>query len=273
MLRTPTIRRRFNALVGLELRRAKNHFLYASSLGGITWFVLWIAGKDSSLVVGTVLLGASGIIAMAVPVHQFKDKLDGGMEFLNTLPAHGATLAAARLATTALCALPSGLAAACLTGWIVTPTLGLDEGLQWPLAAFVGTWAMTTGVNCLLTGLVARLDVDAAAKTGTAVVVLCAVLSKLADRWIGNPIPSLIGFLTVNADTVVYRVAAFALSVAATLVVVGFLLVYRGYNHYRPELNSMNAVLRRKSVAHQWYEKYRSRERLSPKLPPTKSEP
>lgn len=235
-------RRRFGAVVRLEVKRAKRHFLVPSSLAGTLWFVLWVADKDSPLAVSTMLFAATGVVALAVPTQQFKDKLDGGMEFVSTLPVHGATLATARLVATALCAVPSALVAAGLTKWIAIPELGLDEGLNWPLAAFAGTWALITAATYLLTGLMIRLDVGNAAKAVTTIFASGCIVSIVADRWVGEPIPILVGLLTGNPHAIVRRVVASALLAAVITILAGFLLARDGYNRYRPESEPTNAV-------------------------------
>lgn len=137
------------ALILLELRRAEPPVRRTAVLGAGVALLITIMGlaTPGRMAFIFVVLGFTCITTAVLAVT--RDKVDGGLEFLVSLPVDRATLAAARLGVGGLLALGAGL---CFTGafWVtVGDALPGTSGPRLALEAF----GAITGVAVLATGL------------------------------------------------------------------------------------------------------------------------
>ena len=141
----------------VEVRRSKPvGRLYLLAAGGVVLlFVFEKATDDNILLVPTsVTLGIAGVTPFAV----LRDKLDGTLEFLLSLPVTVADVVMARFLTAAASLLPGVIATGVTFGLVVPPAdLGpvadvapLQMALAYWMLLTLASWCMTAASTCEL---------------------------------------------------------------------------------------------------------------------------
>lgn len=139
----------FRALVALELRRAAFTLRRTLMLAAGAVAALWILGWASSGRLAFVLVALGITMLMAPVMSVVKDKLDGGLEFLVSLPADRRVLAGARLLAAGLISVPGGVCCA-VAFWLVSRVvLAAAPGASLPLSLL----GVITGGTVLFVGL------------------------------------------------------------------------------------------------------------------------
>ncbi len=146
----------WRALLGLELRRAVTIAGKLLAFTAVAAALLGLSGSMSVPRAGLLLSVAATAFAMQVPVGIMRDKLDGGLEFLVSLPVPAAHLAAGRFVATVACCLPASLALA-LALHVSRPRLEVAFPLG-PLGAFLAIWVGMNALCLLMVGLALRFE-------------------------------------------------------------------------------------------------------------------
>lgn len=128
-------RRHFEALFKVELRRVRAPLRQFALVlvAGLVAFPLLGSGTTENLTAVTLGVGM-GAALLFLPFGTIRDKLDGTLEFLTTLPVTPGTLAAAKFASAALLALPWAGATGAIV--VVVPPSGVV--FPTPVGAAIG---------------------------------------------------------------------------------------------------------------------------------------
>lgn len=239
---TTVDQRHFNALLALELKRARpvvTRLAIATPLA-VAVFLLLDRGTAENLL--AVVLGAGlGVAAVGVPITVMRDKLDGSLEFLVTLPTSATTLAAAKFAAAALAGLPWALATAVVV--VVRPPLPLGaDPVGAAGAVMIAAWCGLAALSWSATAVWARFDPKRVGLFPLAAVVLLALGGSVMGR-----VLKLLGVedLSVGiarllaAPWLPLAAAAAGLVLFATIGLVSFLVTRRAFERFRPAAAEM----------------------------------
>ncbi|MEJ2539159.1 MAG: hypothetical protein P8188_04205 [Gemmatimonadota bacterium] len=153
--------RAFRALVAVELRRGLGVVGRGLAMTGAALLLFAVLGQADRQSLGTLLLGLTAFYMVSAPVTVTRDRLDGGLEFLASLPVSPGIVAGARLTGFALLQLPVPVHLS-LAGWLwAWPALGLSPGLGTAGAFFLLTWALSVGITGVVSGVMVRWGADA----------------------------------------------------------------------------------------------------------------
>ena len=123
--------RAFRALTLLELRRMRGLMVRTCGLLAALVLVLQLAGMASPGVVAFfyATIGLSFLVGIATNV--VRDRFDGGLEFVVSLPVSSGLVAAARLAACALVSLPAALLMTVGLALTLPPAMGQLPTATW----------------------------------------------------------------------------------------------------------------------------------------------
>jgi len=170
----------WRALLGLELRRATVTAGRLLLLSAGAAALLALSGSLSASRAALLLSVAAAAFAVQVPVGIIRDKLEGGLEFLLSLPVRPAHLAAGRFVATVLCCLPAS-GALVLALHVSTP--GLEAGFPGGApGAFLAIWAGLNLLAMLLVGIALRFDARTALYVPMGAGFAAAMLDEAAGR-------------------------------------------------------------------------------------------
>lgn len=175
----------WRALLGLELRRAVviagKLLLFSAVAAGL----LAILGSLSVSRAALLLSIAATAFAMQVPVGIVRDKLDGGLEFLLSLPVPPVHLAVGRFVATALCCLPASGALA-LALHVSRPILeaAFPGGA---LGAFLAIWVGMNLLCMLMVGIALRFDARATLYLPVSLGFAAALSDEIVKRMGWDP--------------------------------------------------------------------------------------
>ena len=224
-----------SSLLRLEIRRAAMPTLRSCGLMAVGLAIFVAIGKSTSEAVVFFLMVATAVPAAAVVGATLRDKLEGTMEFVASLPVRGATVASARFMANFLFILPMSVLAGVLMGQTGAPSLGLEDRLEWGLGAALAAWLLGGSLVCLATGAVAKYSPQRIASVATAMIfatlVAGEVLSTPEDwaRWALEAGPGRLVALAIGA----------VLVVAVVALGVGFLLLRSAYDNFDPKSDAI----------------------------------
>ena len=201
--------RAFRALTLLELRRMRGPMVRTSGLLAALVLVLQLAGMASPGVVAFfyATIGLSFLVSVATNV--VRDRFDGGLEFVVSLPVSSGVVAAARLAACALVALPAAILMTVGLGLALPPATGQPPTAAWAVQAFVGVWVAGSVGAGLLLGSLVRFTQETVARLPLIFMAVIVVMAACTDRLFpdlderlaalaGEPwVPALLSGLTV----------------------------------------------------------------------------
>jgi hypothetical protein len=125
-------------------------------------------------------VGVSFLFGIAVNV--VRDRLEGGLEFLTSLPVTSRVAARARLAACSVVAVPS--AVLLTVAWMLVAPAA-PEGFPtavWVVSCFLGTWLSGTGSSALLLGVLLRFSQEMMGRIPVVVVVTVFVGAGALER-------------------------------------------------------------------------------------------
>ncbi len=222
-------------LLRLEIRRATTPTLRSYGLLVVGLAVFVAIGKATSEAVVFFLMVATAVPAGAVVGATLRDKLEGTMEFVASLPVRGATVAGARFMANFLFILPMAAVAGVLMGRTAAPSLGLEDRLEWGLGAALSVWLVGGSLACLATGAVAKYSPQRVATFAT--VMIFATL--VADEVLSTPEDWARWALEAGPGRLVALATGAVLVVAGVALGVGFLLVRSAFDNFDPKLDAM----------------------------------
>lgn len=221
----------------VEIRRAKPLLvrLYLAGAAGLGLFYVFGRATDENIL--AVVMGVTLGLVLVVPFAVMRDKLDGTLEFLRSLPVTVSDLVAARFLAAAVGLLPGVIATGVAFALVVPPAefgvlaavapyqMALGYGALLTLAA----WCLTAAAACELTRLISWSVAAVVVLVGWAVP---SVLGLLEREGIGAALRS---FLEQPYAPV--AIGAVALAVAAGLAAAAFGIAHRGLARYpsRPQ--------------------------------------
>ncbi|MDT8340319.1 MAG: hypothetical protein RQ751_02300 [Longimicrobiales bacterium] len=233
--------RQMRVLVAVELRRSlPPAFRTLLFMGGFAVILLLIGRLDADWITG-LLVGSSFVYMAPVATNLLKDRADGGVEYVTSLPASPATLAAGRLVALAVLALAGALQA--------TPGLlyGLHHsGVRAMLDPAVGpglpamaaglfslAFVILTTAGSVLVALGVRADPRTAFSGPILALMLVAVVSsELVERSGIDVAAHLTGFLARPQAPVVFLSGVLLL--AGAVIWGAFVFTARSLERYEP---------------------------------------
>jgi ABC-type Na+ efflux pump permease subunit len=226
------------ALLRLELRRTLPPVLRAVGLAAVAAAALTVFGgvTPSRLALLMTFVAISGIGAAFQNV--IRDKLDGGLEFLLSLPVDRRVLALSRTAACAALGLPAG-AALTATGRLALRTAGVSPpGVSITAGAFVLSTLAVAAVAVLMMGISLRLKAAHFAN-----MVAVGFLAGLGVVWLVSHVvrPSRGGLLRLAAAPWLPGLLVLTVSVllgAATWL--GYRLARTGLERFRPDRDQVS---------------------------------
>jgi len=217
-------------LISLEARRARPVVLQTTAMVAVAGVVLGLAGWLTPARAAWVLFAWSLAAPWSLPMSVMRDRLDGGLEFLQSLPLSSGKLAAARLLAAALFSLPAGVAAALAHG-LMHPA-PVAAGLRGAPAVLGAATVGVAVLAALATGIALRLEARAFANGIGMTFVTVIAGQHLVRRFAPGLIPAAVALV---ARPWVPRVAALVLPVlAAATAWLAFRLARGGVERFRP---------------------------------------
>ncbi len=230
--------RAFWALTLLELRRMRGPMVRSGGLLAGLVMALQLAGMASPGAVAFfyATIGASFLVGMAANV--VRDRFDGGLEFIVSLPVSASVVAATRLAACASVAIPVALLTTVALALTVPPAMGAAPTATWAAQVFGCVWVAASVVSGLLIGGLVRFTQETVARIPLVVMALIVVVAAGTDRFYpdlderlaalaGEPwFPALLSGATVMA-------ALFGLALA-------YWLLEGGIRRFRPGRDRIN---------------------------------
>jgi hypothetical protein len=158
----------------------------ASGLLAAGVFMLQLAGMASP---GTVAffyatIGASFLVGIATNV--VRDRFDGGLEFVGSLPVSSRLVAAARLAACAAVAVPAALLITTALSLTLPPAMGQPPTPSLAAQAFVGVWVAGSVGTALLQGSLVRFTQEMLTRIPLVVLALIMAVAAATDRLFPN---------------------------------------------------------------------------------------
>lgn len=231
-------RRALAALLGLEVRRVRGQSVRIVAGSAVLLPALWFGGIVDQGSMPFLLLIATFGLVFACPTHVIKDKLDGSMEFLTTLPVAPSTHVVARfVVSTGLAAIGSAYLA--LAGGIaLSMPLGYSVirifVVSYPVAFLLLTW-----LACLTIALLTRYRVTQLGSLG----VIVPFLGVIVALWIfgmvfGDPMQVLVNAGASEVGRWILALSGLVLW-AATLGV-SFVMTSASIRDYQPESDTVD---------------------------------
>ena len=218
----------------VELRRNRRHILAGLGIAAAAVPVLSLFDRVDPSPLGTVLLVATMSSGLGVAGNTFRDKFNGQLEFLTTLPVRSSTLAAAAFLANALAFLPVIAVATGVVHWVLLPKLGVGAG-GWSWGAAAASWLLVSAFAGLSCGMLVRFDINKLSFIPVAVVVVAVLGGDHIEGWIRAKAPAVLELAAASADMAwVLGAAAFFL-LFGTMLGAGFFVACQGYERYRPK--------------------------------------
>lgn len=174
------------ALVRLEYRRGLGPNLRLIGLFAVGTTLMVTLGWMSPSRLGWLLALVATTFLMQVPMGVLRDKLDGGLEFLVTLPASPGDLAVGRLLAAAAACVPGALGLlAAVRLWFPTQVAALPGGL---VGAFGLLWITTTLVSALLVAIAFRFEARTTLYVPIGLGLVGVVTDELAPGLVPHPL-------------------------------------------------------------------------------------
>lgn len=183
------------ALVGLEVTRTLPTFGRGLVMGAVVTGVLIVTGVFTLPRLAFILGIVAFTPAAGIPINALRDKIDGGLEFLQLLPASPGIQAMARFLSVALLALPGALigtaAAALLLAGDVPTVLGVRPLFE----IFLALALFFAAIGSLATALVLRFELSQT--TWAPLVFLGVVLvgDHYEERYLPDPLGTFTGLM------------------------------------------------------------------------------
>jgi len=218
------------ALVRLELLRARPAALRLFTFVAGAAAVMSLAGWATAARLGVFLLLAGFTLVAYVPTSILRDKLDGGMEFLVSLPTPASTLAAGRLLAVVVACVPG--AAALWAGLLLVTPVPVWAVPGGPWNVLLGMWLLTTVAMVVLVGVTLRIRVEHTGAIFITFFVLSTAVDELVPRLLPDPLATARRLWT--APWAPLALWILGVTLVAGAVVVGFRLARTGFERFTP---------------------------------------
>lgn len=221
----------------LELRRVRPQLGRSVVLLVLIFGVLILTGRATSEIAVFILLGMALAFVMLLPPNQLRDKLDGSMSFLLTLPVDRSTLAMARCLATGLVMLPGALFP--VAAWYLAAPTFFPAGLAQPGLAGVAlaSWSTMTALSILLSSLLVRFRLDQVSAIPFLVLLgLLFVLDPLLTPFLPHQ-ARVAEFLSRPEAAILVETGLVVLS--AGVAMAGYRMLRKGLERFQPMAGSL----------------------------------
>lgn len=230
--------RHFNALLAVELTRARPAVTRLGIATLLALGVFWLLGRATPENLVAVTLGAGlGVAVGAVSFSVLRDRLDRTLEFFVALPTTAGTLVAAKFAAAALVPLPWAVATGVV--FALAPPLGVRLGDPVGMAAgvLVAAWGALAVLSWVFIAAWARFEPNRAMMLPLALMVLAALMDKFAGsvlRLFGVRDVSAALLRLLEAPWLPLAAALLAAALFAGVGLIAFAITRRALRHYQP---------------------------------------
>ena len=186
-----------------------------------------------------LLSGMGASLAFQIAIEGIKDKVTGSLELLTTLPVSTSTLAAARLAATALFSVLGAVLIAGAAGVAGDRFVTDTSPIRIMAVSFLAASIILSASAGAAVGLALRFKAKTIATHGLLVVVAGIFAAVQLYEWLfGSPLRAIQAIMASDHTLLIATTAAL---VASALVLAGsFLLARKGLERYEPELDAMD---------------------------------
>lgn len=175
--------RHFNALLAVELRRARTLLVRLGVATPVGLGVFFLLGKGTPENLLAVVLGAGlGVAVAGVPSGVLRDKLDGTLEFFVRLPAAPGTVAGARFAAAALVSLPWAIATGVVFALLARSHAFAGDPVGAGSGMLVASWCGLSALSWVAMAVWARFDPNRVGMWPLGLIVIVAVLGSASGR-------------------------------------------------------------------------------------------
>lgn len=230
--------RAFRALVGVELQRSRQ-FVVGLGVTALAAVVVFAVTRWNVAFLCLLLSGMGASLAFQIAIEGIKDKVTGSLELLTTLPVSTSTLAAARLAATALFSVLGAVLIAGAAGVAGDRFVTDTSPIRIMAVSFLAASIILSASAGAAVGLALRFKAKTIATHGLLVVVAGIFAAVQLYEWLfGSPLRAI---QAIMASDHTLLIATSAALVASALVLAGsFLLARKGLERYEPELDAMD---------------------------------
>ena len=228
----------FRALVGVEFRRSRK-FVVGLGIASLVIAVVFAVTRWYASALPLLLSGMGASLAFQVPMEGIKDKVTGSLELLTTLPVSASTLAATRLAATAVFSVLGAVLIAGATGMAGDRFVADTSPLRIMGVSFLFASILLWASAGAAVGLALRFKAKSIATHGLLVVVAGTFAAVHLYEWLfGSPLLAIQAIM--DSDHTLLIAAAAALVVSALVIAGSFLLARKGLERYEPEPDAMD---------------------------------
>ena len=224
-----------HALIALELRRIGPTVLRVQGAALVLAALFAVASSEPHENMLAVLLGTPIGVTLVAPMTVIRDKMEGTLEFLCSLPATAGELVTARFAAAALCILPGIALAGAGLAWLPLPAPVAAVPGELLFTALVGYWAALVVVSWLMAAAFASFEFARLMRWPLAIaVILLVVLPRVLERVVPD------NFNDVMRQAVAQpwaptAAALLVLALMGTAALVAFAITRRAFANYRPD--------------------------------------
>ena len=231
-------RRALAALLGLEVRRVRRQSVRILAGSAVLLPALWFGGIVDQGSMPFLLLIATFGLVFACPSHVIKDKLDGSMEFLSTLPATPSTHVVARfVASSGLAAIGSAYLA--LAGGMALSTPLRSSVIRIFMVSYPVAFLLLTALSFLTIAALTRYKVTQLGSLGAVVPFLgVIVVLWFFDMIFGDPMQVLLNAGSSEVGRWILALSGLALWVATLCV--SFVMTSASMRDYQPESDTVD---------------------------------
>ncbi len=221
----------------LDLRRVRPQLGRSVLMLAVIFGLLALTGRATGEIAVLILMGMGLAFVLLLPPNQLRDKLDGSMSFLLTLPVDRSTLALARCIATGVVMVPGALFP--VVAWSLAAPALFPPGLTRPglVGVALVSWSAMTALSILLSSLLVRFRLDQISAIPFLVFLgLLFILDPLVTPFLPAQ-TRIVEFLSRPEAAMTVEVALILASAGVALV--GYRMLREGLERYQPMTGSM----------------------------------
>ena len=153
------IQRQLAALISVELRRSAPLVARMAAMVVVVLLILSLTGHAGAENASAILIGSSIGYLVLVPTGVSRDKLDGALDFLCSLPTSPRTLVIARFAAVCAVVLPGAIQTSAAYA-LYAPAWASYNRTAGAIALFLISWLLLSALGWLLVGLLLRFKLQ-----------------------------------------------------------------------------------------------------------------
>lgn len=215
----------------VELRRERKVFLRLAALTVAISALFYLAGKRTAPELLAAMIGSGIGAVLIVPMGIARDKLEGTLDFICTLPVTPGVIAASRLAAMAVLAMPWAAGVGMLSVTLRVPNL--------PGAMLVTlmAWLMMVMLGAIATAFFALFELEQILGAPLFAMVVFFVVAPRLFRWFFPNVSAGLVWSLVSRPSTVMLLTGAGVLIFAGLGAVSFVATERGFAAYQLRSN------------------------------------